>query len=270
MVAAEDLDARTDAAFEGSGIVSSYYDVGEALDEQDAGGVAWAAAAAGLDTLGAVADPLGTLVSAGVGFLIEHVGFLREPLDALAGDPEQVAAAARTWQDVSRTVTAGAGELRAAVTSARPAWDGDAAAAFAAGAGRIDASAAEVAAEALRLADLVLRSGAAVGTVRALIRDAVADFVAGVIAKAAVTLLTGGTAAPATLTAVVLDAVALAYRLSDRVEDAIRMLRTAGEHAERVRAVFEAVPGTAAGVESGKQEAAARAAAAEGRPAPTG
>src|SRR5256885_794399 len=42
----------------------------------------------GLDLLGAAMDPLGTLASAGVGFLIEHISFLKEGLDKLAGNPE--------------------------------------------------------------------------------------------------------------------------------------------------------------------------------------
>jgi hypothetical protein len=34
--------------------------------------------------------PLGTLLTAGVGWLLEHVSFLREPLDALLGNPDEI------------------------------------------------------------------------------------------------------------------------------------------------------------------------------------
>jgi hypothetical protein len=42
--------------------------------------------AAFMDALAFVTDPLGTLVSWGVSWLLEHVQPLREPLDRLAGD----------------------------------------------------------------------------------------------------------------------------------------------------------------------------------------
>ena len=53
--------------------------------------------------------PFDALLQAGLGWLVEHVAFLREPLDALAGDPDAVLAQARHWDQV-------AGELRAAAS----------------------------------------------------------------------------------------------------------------------------------------------------------
>ena len=35
------------------------------------------------DTIGFAIDPLGSVLTAGVGWLLEHISFLREPLDAL-------------------------------------------------------------------------------------------------------------------------------------------------------------------------------------------
>jgi hypothetical protein len=55
-----------------------------------------------LDVLGFVANPLGSLVGAGIGWLIERISFLKEPLDDLAGDPAAInsvaaAALASSW-----------------------------------------------------------------------------------------------------------------------------------------------------------------------------
>lgn len=66
--------------------------------------------AAGLDMLAFVTDPLRQLVSWGVGWLIEHVRPLSDALDALAGDPDQITAYARTWQNVTQS-TIGAQKL---------------------------------------------------------------------------------------------------------------------------------------------------------------
>ena len=51
----------------------------------------------GLDALGMVTDPLGSLLSVGIGWLIEHVGFTKQALDYLAGDPDAVTARANAW-----------------------------------------------------------------------------------------------------------------------------------------------------------------------------
>ena len=45
-------------------------------------------------------DPLQGLLSAGIGWLIEHVSFLSEPLDYLAGDPDLVQEKAQTWDNI--------------------------------------------------------------------------------------------------------------------------------------------------------------------------
>src|ERR1700742_885278 len=56
----------------------------------------------GLDALGVAMDPLGSLAGAGIGWLIEHIGFLKQPLDYLAGNPEAVTAKSQTWTNVAK------------------------------------------------------------------------------------------------------------------------------------------------------------------------
>src|SRR5438067_2110491 len=46
-------------------------------------------------------DPVGTLLSYGIGWLMEHVKPLSDALDWLAGDPDQISAYAKSWQNVS-------------------------------------------------------------------------------------------------------------------------------------------------------------------------
>lgn len=254
---------------EGSGIVSSYHDLGAALEDQDGAGVAWAAAAAGLDTLGFVADPFGALGSALAGWAIEHLWFLREPLDALAGDPDEIAAVARSRQELARELTAAAAALRATAADACGAWQGTACDGFADTAGEGAAAAARAAEQSMLVADLVLRTGATVGAERAILRDAVADFLASLVSAGVLSLITSGAAAPLTVTNAVLDAVQLGHRLSDRVTALIEALRRAAGVAEEAERVLRAaLPQLDRAVEHGKQDAAARASAAEGRAEP--
>jgi uncharacterized protein YukE len=51
--------------------------------------VALSATGAVVDTVGAV-DPFAAIAGAGVGWLLTHVDLLREPLDALLGDPDEI------------------------------------------------------------------------------------------------------------------------------------------------------------------------------------
>lgn len=54
-----------------------------------------------LDTVAAVSDPLGSLIAAGLGWLIEHVEPLSGWFNDLTGDAGQVAGFAQTWANVA-------------------------------------------------------------------------------------------------------------------------------------------------------------------------
>lgn len=161
---------------EGGGLYSSTTDVGSAWAAADPAQIAFSTAGLGLDALGALADPFGALATAGLGWLIEHVDFLHEPLDALAGDPTQIAAQARTWHDVGtelHRVAVAYGEGAAAV----PGWDGATREAYGGAVAGFADRLHRAGDDAELLAELVLGTGAMVGTARALIRDRIADFV---------------------------------------------------------------------------------------------
>ncbi|OLT09778.1 hypothetical protein BJF78_06110 [Pseudonocardia sp. CNS-139] len=148
-------------------------------DHVDPMQVAFTATGAGLDMLGTIADPLGSLMEAGIGWLIEHVDFLSEPLDALAGDPDAVLAQAQAWHTVSVELGATAAGYRAAGGPAG--WDGAAAGAYAAAAAGCVDRLERAARDAEQLANVVVTTGAAVGTVRSLVRDLIAKFLSNVI-----------------------------------------------------------------------------------------
>jgi hypothetical protein len=236
---------------EGAGVVSSWADVAEAVRKPAPDGmeIAWAAAGAGLDTLGAIADPFDALMSSSIGWLIEHVWFLREPLDALAGDPLQVTAQAQTWSNI-------AGELRAVAADHTAAqvtgWAGPAGEAYRGAVGRYTGAVVDVAGTADQLAQLVLGSGAAVGTVRALVRDLIADFLIWV-ARTALAALAAATVTLAGSTAAAITAVALeAYRLARTIAEHISSLLDAlSDAATTAGALVAGMRHTAADVRAG-------------------
>ncbi|HVL83230.1 MAG TPA: hypothetical protein VM367_02915 [Pseudonocardia sp.] len=186
LVVASPHDVAT-GDLEGAGFVSSWADLDDAVRHGDGGEIASAAVGAGLDSLGAVMSPLDALVGAGVGWLVEHVSFLHEPLDRLAGDPVQIRDQARTWHNVSEALRALADDYGADVAGLA-AWDGLAADAYRGAAAHYEAGLREGAATALGLSDRILAAGAHVGLVRSIVRDLIVDLVVELVYWAAGTL----------------------------------------------------------------------------------
>jgi hypothetical protein len=226
------------AATEGAGFVSGWADLGAALSAEHADGqqIAFAAAGAGLDTLGVLLHPFDELLQAGFGWLIEHVDFLREPVDALAGDPDDVLAQARSWQHLAGELQAAAAEQQRAATV--PGWEGTAAAGYRQAAGELQVALREAAAQAAELSRLVLLTGVAVGTVRALIRDAIAEFLATVVqyllAAGTLAFLTAGGSLATVVLSIVVRAVELAQDIGRRVQRLLDALVEAGGAAGRI------------------------------------
>jgi len=227
-------DARDWSSMEGTGVVSSWADFAGAGDPVEA---AFAGTGAALDSLGFLADPFDAFLSSAIGYLIEHIWFLHEPLDALAGDPTQITAQARTWAKVA---TALRGEADSYGTSARAttAWEGAAGDAYRSTAAAHTDSLRTAADRSTDLAGTVLATGALVGTERALIRDLIADALASWAERLLISLLlapeTMGGSTAAALGWVLWDAIALAARFADRISELLDSLAAAGGAAARI------------------------------------
>jgi uncharacterized protein YukE len=91
----------------------------------------WLGAASGglkvaMDVIGLGGDPLGAIGSAGFGFLIQHVSFLREPFDALLGDPKAITGSASGWARASTDLANTADQYRTAAKDQTRNWTGSA------------------------------------------------------------------------------------------------------------------------------------------------
>ena len=82
---------------------------------------------AGLDTLAAVSDPLGTLMQYGLSWLMEHIRPLSEALDWLAGDPAQISAHAQTWRNVAASLRSDVATFGQGAETGVSGWQGTAA-----------------------------------------------------------------------------------------------------------------------------------------------
>ncbi|MFF2396804.1 RHS repeat-associated core domain-containing protein [Nocardia sp. NPDC058114] len=180
----------------GISLVSSVTDLSDAIS-----GGSWIEVGLGVVGLGAeavslVVDPLGTLAGYGVGWLIEHCQPLQDALDWIAGDPAQIEAYAKTWDNVAARISEVATAQNAAVTADVADWTGQTATAYKSAASNTTNlltaanTAATAAASAIRMA------GGIVAAVRETVRDLVAQTVGRLAVWAAELVFSVGLATP--------------------------------------------------------------------------
>lgn len=136
-----------------------------------------------LDTLGMVIDPLGSLVSWGVSWLMEHVKPLKEALDWLAGNPDEVAAHAATWENVARFSRDAGRQYADAVAGQTAGWQGASGDAYRGHAGDHVSAISAIANAAHGISYAVQGAGLLVGMVRGIVRDLIAQFVGTLAAR---------------------------------------------------------------------------------------
>ncbi|WP_018217653.1 hypothetical protein [Salinispora vitiensis] len=167
--------------FEGAGIFESFQGMMEANNQWALNGNT---AAAALGALGAVMDPLQSIFSAGVGWLMEHVSFLREPLDALMGDPKAIDSHAASWRNIQAHIYQATDEFAHEVNKSTAAWAAASADAYRNLAREHAESTRALGQIADNLSVLTTSIGATVGVVRNTVRDIVADVIGACISKA--------------------------------------------------------------------------------------
>ncbi|MFD4354314.1 RHS repeat-associated core domain-containing protein [Nocardia sp. NPDC058518] len=180
----------------GISLVSSVTDLSDAIS-----GGSWIEVGLGVVGLAAeavslVVDPLGTLAGYGVGWLIEHCQPLQDALDWIAGDPAQIEAYAKTWDNVAARISEVATAQNKAVTTDVTDWTGQTATAYKSAASNTTNlltaanTASTAAASAIRMA------GGIVAAVRETVRDLVAQTVGRLAVWAAELVFSVGLATP--------------------------------------------------------------------------
>lgn len=211
--------------------------------------------AGGLGVLGVISDPLGSLFSWGVGWLIDNVEPFPTWLDELCGDPEQISSFAQTWHNVAGRVGDNADQLRDAVTSSTSHWEGVAVDAYrGAGdglAGVIDGFSGIVSG----VAYSVEAAGGLVGGVRSTVKDTIAEivgsigsalfkFLSVVLAPDAVRTLTTKVATlSAKIGKFVDDLIVSMGKFGGMLDDLLNMLKQAGDKIQDLEKIWKALPG---------------------------
>ncbi|MBE1488103.1 hypothetical protein [Plantactinospora soyae] len=142
------------------------------------------AVAFGLSAIGAIMDPLQAVFAAGVSWLMEHVSFLREPLDKLLGDPKAIEGHAKTWYNIEQRIYEATDFFVDEVNRSTAAWTSQAATAYRQRARTHAESVQALGAVADAMSKATTIVGAMVGIIRNTIRDIVAEVVGACISKA--------------------------------------------------------------------------------------
>lgn len=204
----------------------------------DWGAMAGDAAAFGMDLLGFVTNPMGSLLSAGIGWLIEHIGFLKEGLDLLAGDPDAVNAMALTWSNIAKRMQDTADKytstLDALSQSQGAAVDG-----YRKAVQDFSNVVAGGASHATSAASAMTVAASAVGVVRGAVRDAIASFVSNAIIKfaaaSALTPITFGASQAAFIADTVVQGTITAGKNAKKISKVVKQLEKVADDAKRSR-----------------------------------
>jgi hypothetical protein len=184
---------------------------------------------AGLDGLALVSDPIGTLLQYGVSWLIEHVRPLSQALDWLAGDPALIAAQAQTWRNAAASLRDESDELALAVRRDLTEWSGGASQAYRRWADARVRSLLALGSASDITASIVEGAGALVGTVRIMVRDAIATVVSRLAVYAAELVGSVGLATPLVVEQVSTLCASWAARIARWLRALIDSLRRLGE-----------------------------------------
>ncbi|QFU88341.1 RHS repeat-associated core domain-containing protein [Amycolatopsis sp. YIM 10] len=220
----------------GIGIAESAVDLANGVSDGSWVEAGLGAVGVGLEVLSMVVDPIGTLASYGVSWLIEHVQPLKEALDWLAGDPPVIQSFSETWANVAAEVNAIAGDLGNEVTNGTAGWQGEGAEAYRGAA----AEQADALAGAASLADGISAGVMIMGTVVAAVRELVRDLVAELVGK----LITWALEAAATLgfatPAIAVQATTAITKTISKISDFIRKLvKTIGNVSPKIRKIID-------------------------------
>ncbi|WP_410567652.1 hypothetical protein [Amycolatopsis sp. cmx-4-61] len=182
----------------GAGVFDSWKQVGDSIGkvQTEHGGDLAAVSvelginivSAALDTVAFAMDPLAKLIAAGLGWLIEHVSFLKWPLDQVAGNPSEVTKVANELHKIGESLRNTGTQLDDTLKSTITQWQGKGYDSFKKSIddrkGWIDANAkaSDVAGY------MVETTGALIAAVRSLLRDIITTILGDIISTMLIAL----------------------------------------------------------------------------------
>jgi hypothetical protein len=124
IVAAPTSGTTSSKANQAQSLLTNIKSTADAMERGDVLGSAMGVANVAIDVIGIAGDPMGAISSAGVGWVLNAVKFLREPFDVLMGNPSAITSSAQSWMTASRNLSQTAAQYRQAATTQTCNWTG--------------------------------------------------------------------------------------------------------------------------------------------------
>ncbi|WP_277953646.1 WXG100-like domain-containing protein [Saccharopolyspora soli] len=189
-----------------------------------------------MEVVSMAVDPIGTLLSYGLSWLIEHVEPLKEALDWFAGDPDGVKAYGETWANVAKAVGEAATQYNDAVKADTAHWTGAAGDAYR----KHAAEKGEALSGASELADTISTVVTIMGEVVSFVREFVRDLVADCISRLITYALEALAPPVVSLAWVVPQAVAFIAKTVSKIADVVtKLVKTISNVAPKLAKLVE-------------------------------
>ncbi len=223
---AESARKNTENPANGAGGIENFVGTAMALQNHDWDTAGLSAVGLGVDAVGLAANPLATLASWGVGWAIEHVSFLTEPLNALAGDPNAISGMASSWENIGKELKTVATEYGTSASNTSG-WEGKAGDAY-----------RKLAADTAKTIDAlgeacngmkgaVDGAGAVVGAVRGIVRDLIAGALGEIIAAAIKWVAAAACTAGIAVGGAIAEVISIALRWAEKISGWMQKLADA-------------------------------------------
>ncbi|WP_143086295.1 RHS repeat-associated core domain-containing protein [Amycolatopsis saalfeldensis] len=226
-----------------------------AIESKDWAGVAMGAVGTALDALTAVMDPFGAIFAAGVGWLIEHVGPLKEALNALTGDADQIAAQSETWANVAKELESVSAELADLVKKDLQSWTGEAADAYRQKAADTSALIASAQKGCEGAGSGVKTAGEVVAAVRTLVRDTIAELLGHLISWALQVVFTLGIGMTWVVPQVIAAVTKTASKITQVTTKLVKAIKALVPLLKKAGTLFEDAGKALKGIKGGKVKA---------------
>ena len=207
------------SALAGTLLLESVNDLATALDNEDWLAAGLAGVGTALDTVAAVSDPLGTLIGAGLGWVMEHLEPLKGWLNDLTGDANAVAGFAATWDNIAAQLDTSASDLERFSQTDLELMSGAGLAAYTLYARDMTAHLRGLSGSSASVGSSLRTCGMVVQIVHDLVRDTLAELSGAIISWAAEIVLTVGLGTPWVVEQIATRVASLTTRVGRSVFD---------------------------------------------------
>lgn len=197
----------------------------------------FAAFAAAIDTVAAVSDPLGSLIAAGLGWLMDHLEPLKGWMNDLTGDAGEVLGFAGTWANVGGQLRQSASDLSTVLGDLDSA-DGEAVAAYRRFQQDVIAHFNGAASWSDGISTGMQMASTIVRVVHDLVRDSLSQLVGSLISYAAELVLTLGLATPLVIEQASTRVASLVGRFAKKIPELVEAIRQLGKLVDDLQNLF--------------------------------